>query len=186
MYEVELKFPLSDVASVVRDLGACGAREVQTVEQSDLYFNHPARDFEQTDEALRIRSVGNEHFVTYKGPVVDTQTKTRREIELALAGADAGAQFSEILRFLGFRPVRQVRKRRRLYALVWRDREIDVALDEVFGLDPFLEIETLADEASRPSANEAILDLAQRLRLAQPERRSYLALLIEKDREKKP
>jgi len=186
MYEVELKFPLIDAEPVLRELDLCGGRESRTVEQSDFYFNHPARDFANSDEALRIRSVGDEHWVTYKGPVVDKQTKTRREIEVPLAGADAGAQFAEMFRLLGFRSVREVRKRRRLLELVWRDRRIEVALDQVADLGEFLEIETLADESSRSAAVDAIVSLARRLGLAEPERKSYLALLLEKEREKKP
>ena len=44
----------------------------------------PCRDFAQTDEALRIRTVGDTSFVTYKGPKLDATTKTRRELELPL------------------------------------------------------------------------------------------------------
>lgn len=186
MYEVELKFPLIDAQAVLRALDLCGASESRTVEQSDLYFNHPARDFAGSDEALRIRSVGQEHCVTYKGPVVDKQTKTRREIEVPLTGADAGAQFAEMFRLLGFRPVREVRKRRRLLELIWQDRRVEVALDQVADLGEFLEIETLADESTRPAAVDAILALAARLGLTGPERKSYLALLLEKERGKKP
>lgn len=186
MYEVELKFPLIDAEPVLRELDLCGASETRSVEQSDLYFNHPARDFADSDEALRIRSVGDEHWVTYKGPVVDKQTKTRREIEVSLAGADACRQFAEMLRLLGFRPVREVRKRRRLLELAWQDRRVEVAFDQVAGLGGFLEIETLADESTRSAAVAAILALAARLRLTEPERKSYLALLLEKEREKKP
>lgn len=186
MYEVELKFPLFQAEAVLRELDLCGARETCTLQQSDLYFNHPVRDFEHTDEALRIRSVGDEHCVTYKGPVVDSQTKTRREIEVSLSGAAAGQQSAEMLELLGFRPVRQVRKRRRLYELVWQDCRVEVAFDQVADLGEFLEIETLADESNRPAAVAAILALAVRLRLAEPERKSYLALLIEKERGKKP
>jgi adenylate cyclase, class 2 len=186
MYEVELKFPLSDGDAVVRELVLCGARAGRIVDQCDLYFNHPARDFERSDEALRIRTVGGEQRVTYKGPVVDAQTKTRREIEIALAGLDSSQQFSEMLRLLGFRPVREVRKRRQVYDLTWHSRPVEVALDDVSGLGQYLEIETLADESTRSNAIQAILALAVRLQLGEPQRKSYLALLIAKDQGKKP
>ncbi|HUG89298.1 MAG TPA: CYTH domain-containing protein, partial [Planctomycetaceae bacterium] len=57
VYEVELKFPLSDSERVQAELGRLGARPNESVEQIDRYFNHPARDFGETDEALRIRQV---------------------------------------------------------------------------------------------------------------------------------
>src|SRR5262245_28002097 len=110
MYEVELKFPLPDPVSFRHRLAECGARTGPVVEQCDLYFNHPVRDFAQSDEAFRVRLSDGRAFVTYKGPLVDAQTKTRREIEVPLAGDNAGPQFTEILRLLGFRPVREVQK----------------------------------------------------------------------------
>ena len=55
MYEVELKFPLIDAEPVIRRLAQLGAEPGAPQQQTDFYFNHPARDFEHTDEALRIR-----------------------------------------------------------------------------------------------------------------------------------
>jgi len=180
MYEVELKFPLADPAAFVRRLAARGARPGPALNQADVYFNHPAHDFAKTDEAFRIRTVDGRPCVTYKGPVVDSQTKTRREIEVALAGDQAGEKFAEILRSLGFRPVREVRKRRQTYQLSWQGREFEIAVDEVEELGVFAEIETLADEPGRPAAVSAILVLVSQLQLPPPERRSYLSLLLAK------
>jgi len=181
MYEVELKFPVADPAPFVSQLFARGAGPAETVEQCDRYFNHPARDFGVTNEAFRIRSSGHSHFITYKGPVVDSRTKTRREIEIALAGEDVGERCAEMLELLGFRPVRAVRKRRTKYPLVWQGRDFEISVDDVADLGTFVEIETLADEASKPAALDAILALVSQFQLPAPERRSYLTLLLEKD-----
>ncbi len=178
MYEVELKFPLNDAEPILRRLALLGAQPRAQQDQADLYFNHPARDFEQTDEALRVRSVGNRHLVTYKGPVVDSQTKTRREIEVPLEGGDAAKQFAAILRLLGFRPVREVCKRRVPYQCTWQARRFEIALDEVASLGRFVEIETQADEAGRAAAVDAILAFASQYQLGIPEKRSYLCLLL--------
>jgi adenylate cyclase class 2 len=180
MYEVELKFPLADAEPVVRRLAALGARSAPQEQQTDVYFSHPARDFAKTDEALRIRSVGELHLVTYKGPVVDSQTKTRREIELPIGDQESRSKFAEILSLLGFRPVCEVRKTRQPYHVTWRDREFEVALDQVVGLGSFVEVETIASEADRAAAVAAILTLAAELGLSAPERKSYLCLLLEK------
>jgi adenylate cyclase class 2 len=180
MYEVELKFPLVEPEAFIRRLTSCGACPGPAVEQSDLYFNHPSRDFELTDEAFRIRSVNNRHCVTYKGPVVDSQTKTRREIEVGLAGDDARDQFGETLKLLGFRAVREVRKRRQPYHLSWQGRAFEIAVDEVHDLGTFAEVETLAEEADRSAAVASILALVSQFQLPPPERRSYLSLLLAK------
>jgi len=180
MYEVELKFPLADPQSFRRRLAACGARPGATIVQSDLYFNHPVRDFGQTDEAFRVRVSDGRGFVTYKGPLVDTQTKTRREIEVALGGDDAVNKFAEILKRLGFRPVREVKKRREKHHLSWQGRDYEVALDDVADLGVFAEFETIADEAGRRAATDAILALVSQFQLPSPERKSYLALLLAK------
>jgi len=181
MYEVELKFRVNDTDPVVRQLAALAAEPHPLQDHCDLYFNHPVRDFEQTNEALRVRSIGNCHLITYKGPVVDSQTKTRREIEIPLEGAEAGGQLGEILRLLSFRPVREVRKKRHPYRCTWQGRAFEVALDDVAGLGHFVEIETQADEAERAAAVAAILAFASHFQLGQPEKRSYLSLLLEKD-----
>ena len=68
MYEVELKFRVADLPAVEGRLAALGARFAAPVEQVDRYFAHPARDFAQTDEALRLRRVGDEIAITWKGP----------------------------------------------------------------------------------------------------------------------
>ncbi|MBI3861384.1 MAG: class IV adenylate cyclase [Planctomycetia bacterium] len=180
MYEVELKFPIADARPALARLSALGASAAHSVEQADCYFNHPSRDFGQTDEALRIRSIGDRHLVTYKGPVIDVQTKTRREIEIPLDGSDARDKLAEILAQLGFRAVREVRKSRQPYHLHRDGREFEVAHDQVVGLGTFLEIETLASESERPAAISAIQKLAADLGLSAPERKSYLCLLLEK------
>ncbi len=80
--EVEVKFPVPDLAAVQSQLEGLGATPSQAVEEIDVYYRHPARDFAATDEALRIRRVGPANRITYKGPKVDPTTKTRQEIEL--------------------------------------------------------------------------------------------------------
>ena len=79
--EVEQKFPVADRAALDRQLAALGFVPRDAELQVDQYFAHPARDFARTDEALRIRRVGQFNYITYKGPKLDATTKTRREIE---------------------------------------------------------------------------------------------------------
>ncbi|HTQ40212.1 MAG TPA: class IV adenylate cyclase [Pirellulales bacterium] len=177
--EVEQKFPLEDVAGVERRLCALGAREEDVVEQVDQYFNHPARDFAQTDEALRLRSVAADNFITYKGPKLDATTKTRREIELPLpSGSAMAADFARLLESLGFRPVGIVRKTRRRFSVPWQGKSIEAAVDQVDGLGQFLELELLATETDLDAAKSSIASLASAVGLFRNERRSYLELLL--------
>src|SRR5205085_570940 len=113
----------------------------------DQYFNHPARDFGRTDEALRLRRVGDQNFITYKGPKIDAATKTRRELELPLpSGSDVGGRFSELLLTLGFISAGTVFKVRHPGILAWSGGQVEVALDEVTDLGSFIELEISASD----------------------------------------
>jgi adenylate cyclase class 2 len=178
-YEVEQKFPLSDSADVEAKLAALGARFKEAIEQIDHYFRHPSRDFAQTDEALRLRQVEGENFITYKGPKIDSITKTRRELELPLPGGpDVVGQFTELLSALGFAPVATVKKRRRKAELHYEGFDVESALDEVHNAGSFLELEISADGESLENAKKCLASLANRLGRERSERRSYLELVL--------
>lgn len=185
-FEVEVKFSLAVADRTLADMQAAveglGGIEGDLLTQCDTYFAHPARDFAETDEAFRIRSVIDDNCLTYKGPVVDRLAKTREEIEIAFAsGSDSRDQFSQMLQRLGFKPVRSVAKTRRMFHLNWNQKELEIVLDDVEGLGAFIEIELLADESDKDAARDCILDLARELNLTQQERRSYLCQLLEKE-----
>jgi adenylate cyclase class 2 len=106
MYEVELK--LRSEHEPVRDrLAAIGATPTERVAQTDTYYSVPHRDFESTDESLRIRreeilDQSNEAidaYITYKGPLVEQESKTRREEETAVEDSET---IQSILEALGF------------------------------------------------------------------------------------
>jgi adenylate cyclase, class 2 len=180
-WEVEQKFAVSDVGATRTKLAELGVAFGPQVEQTDRYFNHPARDFAQTDEAFRLRQVGNRNFITYKGPKIDPATKTRRELEIPLPdGPKVPAEFAELFVALGFRPVATVQKKRLPGKLLWEGQIVEVALDDVEGVGSFLELEIGADDAGLDQAKGALQTLAQRLALEASERRSYLELLLEK------
>ena len=187
--EVEQKFLLEagegtpTREEIFARLSALGCKWSAALEQVDRYFSHPARDFAETDEALRLRRVGDENRVTYKGPKLDALTKTRREIELPIEPGKAGlARFAELLEALSFRPVREVAKTRTPGVLDWQGRHIEIALDEVARVGLFVEIELVTHEEDADGAREAIKSLADQLGLTRSERRSYLEMLLEAER----
>lgn len=177
--EVEQKFRTENVEALVRQLVALGASQGETQVQVDSYYGHPQRDFAGTDEALRLRRVGERNYVTYKGPKLDTSTKTRREIEMELPEGPRGADdAAKLLSALSFERIAEVRKSRVHYTVPWAGREIAVSLDEVAGLGDFVELEIMAGPEGVDAARDAISSLAGRLNLSNGERRSYLELLV--------
>jgi adenylate cyclase class 2 len=178
-YEVELKFPVPDVAVVEKRVAELGATIADRRLEVDLYFAHPAKDFAQTDEALRIRTIGEANYVTYKGPKIDQTTKTREEIELPLPGGPQGyAEGRRLLEALGFRPVAEVRKHRRKAKIAWQGRNVEASLDEVDSLGAFVELELIASADELEPAKETILQLAASLGLSGSQKRSYLEMLL--------
>jgi adenylate cyclase class 2 len=178
--EVEQKFHIADPSSLERQLAALGGEEQETRIQVDCYFAHPERDFVRTDEALRLRQVGELNYITYKGPKLDATTKTRREVEIALApGPQTAAEVTSLLEALGFTRVAEVRKRRTHSKLRWQGRKIGVSLDNIVNLGNFVELEIVTNPDDVAAAQECLASLASRLGLANSQRRSYLELLLD-------
>lgn len=179
MREVEVKFRAEDFETLERQLAGWGAAAEEVHIELDRYYNAPDRDFAQTDEALRLRSIGEANVLTYKGPRCDPQSKTRVEIEVPLApGGEPASACGQLLERLGYRFVASVRKERRSYRLSWAGWPVRICLDEVAGLGRFVELETLAADAQWLPAREALQQLAAALGLGASERRSYLELLL--------
>ena len=131
-----------------------------------MYLRHPAHDIAQTNEALRVRPIGAENRVTYKGPKLPGPTKTREEIEILFDEGDASvpSDLARLFENLGFQPVATVRKRRTTFHLSRPPHGIEVSLDRAEGLGDFAEIEAIArDEAHLPAAQAAVLALAAQL-----------------------
>jgi adenylate cyclase class 2 len=183
-YEIEQKFRCSNLDSVSKQLIALGATPGETVEQADCYYRHPVRDFSQTDEAFRLRRVGDVNFMTYKGPKIDATTKSRHEEEVRLAdGVATWKSCDQIIRRLGFESVAVVRKRRETLHLDRGGQSIEAALDDVVSVGTFVELEVSVDSAGDDapdvdSARQALGELAGELGLSDSERRSYLELLL--------
>jgi adenylate cyclase class 2 len=203
MYEVEVKVR-ADHDDVRDRLAELGAEPINEVAQEDTYYDAPHRDFAETDEALRVRrerpkvrqerpesrdeserrddSEGEEAFaeLTYKGPLVEAESKTRREVETRV---EDGAAADAILDALGFAPAATVRKERERFAL----DDYTVTLDSVEGLGEFVEVETETEEddealkAARKEAYEILRDLG--LNPDDQIRTSYLGLHLEQNSE---
>src|SRR5262245_11702826 len=82
MLEVEVKYRLASTETVEARLREWGATVIADHAEADHYLNAPDRDFARTDEALRFRRIGDQTFLTYKGPRHDPKSKTRPELEV--------------------------------------------------------------------------------------------------------
>jgi adenylate cyclase class 2 len=177
MYEVELKLRASHEA-VRERLSALDADRTGRVRQVDTYYDAPHRDFAETDEALRIRreeaTEGSTTRVTYKGPLVEAASKTRREVETGVADAD---RMDDILGALGFSPAAVVEKDRERYAL----DGYTVTLDTVGDLGEFVEIERETGEDDLTATREGAVARLRDLGLDPDDqiRTSYLGLLFD-------
>jgi adenylate cyclase class 2 len=171
MLEIEVKSPCDDLRRVEKFLVEKGARLTGRRKQIDIYMSHPTRDFGNTDEALRIRKEADAGSLTYKGPKIDKDTKSREELKVNVPDTDT---LRTIFRKLGFKESGTVEKLRTTYSI----RGVIVCLDSVSGLGEFVEAEYEGEDLD--SGKKAIFALMRELGLEGNERRSYLELLLEK------
>lgn len=176
MIEVEVKITLKDPDGFRRKICKKGAIKVLSEVEEDIYFTHPHINLQLTDEALRLRRVNGNFYLTYKGPKMNKQSKTRQEFNVKV---DDGEQIKQLLEKLGFQPFRKIIKTRTEYQL----GKIKVYIDRVEGLGDYAEFEVLVDGEDKVTVEKAkIQDLMRSLGL-KPDQgiiKSYLELLIDK------
>lgn len=176
MIEVEVKAKIDSFDEIEMELERIGATKTKKEFQEDIYFNSPIVDFAKTDEALRIRTTTENDdtniFITYKGPKIDSHSKTRKEIEM---GIDDSKKCADIFEEIGFKKVRTVRKNRQYYEY----ENFEISLDDIEGLDPYMEIEIgLEDGKDYSEAQDKIFELFEKIGITEGfERTSYLELL---------
>ncbi|MCC6003414.1 MAG: class IV adenylate cyclase [Thermofilum sp.] len=175
--EVEAKFFISDPRFVRVKLMELGADYVDSVDQVDIYFQHPCRDFACSDEALRLREnsskSGRSVELTYKGPRGRGWAKERVEISSRLV--DSG-EMQSILEVLGFKPIARLVKHREFYTF----RGVEVSIDYVEGLGYFVELE------DRGGGMKALREVASLLGLGEPVSETYLELYLERVKRLEP
>lgn len=186
MIEVEIKLPIADKEKTEQSLRQYGFELRKSVRESDLYFNYnnlEEKDFNKSDEALRIRNIKNlisgeeESVLTYKGPKIDKISMTRQELETGIA--DAGI-LEELLFALGFTQRFPVIKERHYYCMA----SMTACVDQVEGLGDYLELEVLVPaEKDRAEALNKIEKVLKQLghEMRETTRISYLSMLQKKE-----
>ena len=172
--EIEVKIKMPHEA-IKQDLIRNGAVYAGTEQQRDIYFNSPIRDFSETDEALRIRSVDGKGEITYKGKKLDTVSKTRTEFN----SPTDEEMMSEILKSLGFFESGCVIKSREIYN--WNN--FSIGFDTVKGLGEFVEIESSlrnADHQAIQKETDRIFQFLKKYNITKEDsiKTSYLEMVL--------
>lgn len=173
MIEIEAKLKVEALEPLRRRLKALGAELMGNSVQRDVYFQHPSRDFAETDEALRLRvdSAGGCHL-TYKGPKAQSTVKVREEWSTPIEDPKST---HAILGRLGFTPTASVVKSRE----TWQLGKAKVCLDSVRKLGCFVEVEAPSSLRGK-AAVSLVEDTISRLKLSRkqlvPE--TYLELIL--------
>lgn len=176
MIEVEIKCRINNPEEVAEKLiQKVNAKMVKTVFQKDFYLQHPSRNFEETDEAIRIRDSDEGVQLTYKGPKIDPLSKTREELYVHV---DNFETILKIFEKIGFLPIAKVVKSRTIFQL---EGNIIASIDKVQDLGDFIELESEVEDCTQvESKREDLFFILDKLGLSREdtERRSYLELLI--------
>ena len=133
--EIKLRMPGPGPArEAVARLGATLVRPRHF--EDNLLLDDAGSTLVGSGRTLRLRRTEGAVVLTFKGPRRDREgVKSRQEIEVAAAAADADA-LEAILRAIGFRPVFRYQKYRETY----RHGEVEIVVDET-PIGTFLEIE---------------------------------------------
>ena len=138
MYEIEVKIRIdcNSIPEIIDKAIRLGGRITGKQREEDVYYQHPCRNFLETDEALRVRVVdGKKYSLTYKGPRIESGSNVKKRVEVIvdILSGDVGS----LLERLGFYPVVKVVKDRVYVEL----GDITLTLDKVEYLGCFVEVE---------------------------------------------
>ena len=194
MIEVEIKVRISDPDLIRKKFEEHQGSYKFFLLHEDTYYNMPKglRNFEQTDEALRLRTSIRfdsnnkynpqeiDYFITYKGKKIDKLTKTREEIDIKIEDIE---KMKELLELLGFQEVMTVKKERDLFLFQYKNYKIEALIDFLPVLGQyFVEVEYLSDSKDEIEESREMLFEFLRLFGIHKEdsiKKSYLELILE-------
>lgn len=134
--EIEVKLRLEDLASIRSRLRRAGFRVSRRRSfESNLVFDTPELALRRAGKLLRLREVGRDRLLTYKGPPETGRHKRREEIDVAVQD---GPALCSLLERLGYQVVFRYEKYRTEYH---RPGEEGVVTIDETPIGNFLEIE---------------------------------------------
>lgn len=159
--EQEVKFRLPSWDDAVRRVEAAGGTNIRPRHfESNQLFDFSDSRIAKRDSALRLRFVGDQAWLTYKGPHHGSgKIKQRRESETFLGD---GRAMDSILESLGL----EVRFRYEKYRASYVLSEAEVSCDET-PIGAFVEIEGSPEEIARVAA-QLSLDMKDAMNLSYP------------------
>jgi adenylate cyclase class 2 len=159
--EQEVKFRLSSWEDGIRRIEAAGGSVAHPRHfESNQLFDYADSRIGKRDSALRLRFVGDQSWLTYKGPHHGSgKIKQRRESETFLGD---GRAMEAILESLGL----EVRFRYEKYRATFRLGEAEVSCDET-PIGAFLEIEGTPEQIAA-TAERLSLDMKEAMILSYP------------------
>ena len=144
MREVEVKYRVDDLESVLLALKQAGIELGEPVHQDDQAYAPDGWDFGTARlgvSFLRLRTTGGRHYFAVKQPTVNAQSCL--EYETLVADREA---MHHAIALMGFHPTVRVVKTRRTAVF----DGVSLCVDEVAGIGAFLELERL-DSGDRPA-----------------------------------
>ena len=139
--EIELKFPLENCRECIRYLNANARLVAKGVEQKDIYYNSPHRDFLSVDypfEWLRLRESAKGYSLDYKHFYPENVEKTDYcdEFQTVIENVET---FKKILNSLNFKEIIVVKK----FRDIWIYKGAEIVIDVVDNLGTFIELEAI-------------------------------------------
>ena len=138
MEEIEVKFKISDPEEIRKKLKKMGAISKGSVNEKNITFDDPERDFGNDVKMLRVRDDGKV-TITYKGKPKEGKFKKRREIEILSDNYEASV---ELIKSLGFKPAWSYQKIRE----GWLLGETYITIDKLPQMGYWMEIEGTEEE----------------------------------------
>ncbi len=136
-FEIEIKLRLSgDVSKIRRTLRRLGFHIAKRrSHEMNVLFDNPKDPLGEQGKLIRIRRIGGETILTYKGPATDSRYKKRRELEVHALDASI---LEEIFKQIGYQSVFRYEKFRTEYV---KPQETGKVLLDETPVGNFLELE---------------------------------------------
>ncbi len=136
-FEIEIKLRLPpDISKIRRTLRRLGFRvSERRSHETNVLFDNPNDPLGKQGKLIRIRRVGRDALLTYKGPSTSVRYKKRHELEVTLSDAKVA---EEIFRKLGYQQVFRYEKFRTEYG---KPGELGKVLLDETPIGKFLELE---------------------------------------------
>lgn len=133
--ETELKIPVADLGSVREALVRQGATQIHPMaREGNVLLDAEDGRLRISGSILRLRTYGEQHILTFKGPVsYHGKIKERPEYEV---GCDDSGRMSELFKHLGYSAIASYEK----YREAWLFGGVEVVLDHT-PMGDFVEVE---------------------------------------------